>query len=70
MGIVFGILIGATLLFRGVLAWGRVFPRFGRWLDARIYAVSPRVGHLFVNERETEEEDPERDRYDPFDAGG
>jgi len=49
----------------------KAFPRFGRWLDARIYAPFPRAGHLFVNEREAEDQAREQvtaDRYNPFEA--
>jgi hypothetical protein len=73
VGIVLGALVAATVLVIGVFRSGLAFPRFGRWLDARIYAAFPRAGHFFVNEREDEDEQHEpgtADRYNPFEADG
>jgi hypothetical protein len=33
----------------GLLRWGTAFPRFGRWLDARLYRAFPRLGHVFID---------------------
>ncbi len=50
MGTVLFIPIILALVFIAVMRWGITFPRFGRWLDARLYRAFPRLGHVFVEE--------------------
>lgn len=40
-----------------VLRWATAFPRLGRWLDAKLYRVFPRVGHLLVDEPREEDKE-------------
>jgi hypothetical protein len=55
--IVIGILLAFFCVFAVVTRYAVSFPRFGRWLDARIYRAFPRVGHLFVSDAESETKD-------------
>jgi hypothetical protein len=50
LGIFMGLLMAAAFIVAGVLRYGVVFPRLGRWLDPRLYRLFPRAGHLFVDE--------------------
>jgi hypothetical protein len=52
VGIVVGVLLALFCIFAVVTRYALSFPRFGRWLDARIYRAFPRVGHLFVSDAE------------------
>jgi hypothetical protein len=54
-GILFGLLFVGVAVVAAALRMGLVNRRFGYWLDARIYAVFPRLGHLFLEEREGDE---------------
>jgi hypothetical protein len=56
MGIAFGVVFILFCVFAVVARYGVLFPRFGRWLDARLYRVFPRLGHLFVEQENREVE--------------
>jgi hypothetical protein len=60
LGIVMGTVTAVTVLVIGILRYGILFPRIGRWLDARIYAAFPRAGHLFTDEDATPEGEGEQ----------
>lgn len=54
VGVLFGIIFVAVFLVIALARWGTVFPRFGRWLDAQMYRVFPRLGHLFITDEEVD----------------
>jgi hypothetical protein len=56
MEIAFGIVIILLCVLTVVARYGLLFPRFGRWLDARLYRSFPRLGHLFVDEENYDNE--------------
>jgi hypothetical protein len=57
MEIAFGVVIVLFCIFAVVARYGLLFPRLGRWIDARLYRVFPRLGHLFVEEENREVEE-------------
>jgi hypothetical protein len=56
--IVFCVLFFPTALVAILPRWGEASPRFGRWLDGRIYRALPRLEHLFVEGPEEEQSAP------------
>ncbi len=42
--IVFCVVFFPMALLTGLLCWGTLFPRFGCWLDAKLYGAFPRFG--------------------------
>jgi hypothetical protein len=56
MGIVLFIPIILALVSVAIARHGFRNPRFGRWLDAKLYRAFPRLGHVFVEEENQEDE--------------
>lgn len=54
MDIAIGIMVCLFCVFAIVARYGTLFPRFGRWLDARINRALPQLGHLFITDEEAE----------------
>jgi hypothetical protein len=53
--IVLGV-VGVPVVLLAILSrWGTVFPRFGAWLDAKLYRAFPRLGHLLLDENSQED---------------
>jgi hypothetical protein len=56
--IVLGVVGVPVLLLAILLRWATVFPRLGRWLDAKLYRAFPRLGHLLLDENSREKTQP------------
>lgn len=53
--VVFCVVLVPTIVVGVLLRWGQAVPRFGRWLDGKIYRLFPRLGHLFVEDQEEDQ---------------